>query len=100
LKLTSLYRQLEPEDSPVTGYFVADFTLQELKDLTAVQPFSFRTAEHNKGEKIATIGEIFTLFKDAKKKGSAAGLYMELKHPKYHADMVCTQLLFCRFSLG
>jgi glycerophosphoryl diester phosphodiesterase len=68
---------------------VADFTLKELKDLTAVQPFFFRTAEHNRGERIATIGEIFTLFKEAKTKGSGAGLYMELKHPQYHANLVC-----------
>lgn len=84
------YRQLEPGSSSVTGFFVTDFSLQELKALDAKQPFAFRSAEHTTGgEQIAQISEIFALFKSARRNGSSAGLYMELKHPQYHADLVC-----------
>ena len=82
------YRQLEPGSSSVTGYFVTDFSLQDLRALTAVQPLPFRSSEHN-GENIAQVSQVFALFKAARKNGSTAGLYMELKHPQYHAALVC-----------
>ena len=81
------YRHLEPGSNPVTGYFVTDFSLQDLKALTAVQPLPFRTSEHQ-GEGIAQISEVFAFFSDARKNGSTAGLYMELKHPQYHSALV------------
>lgn len=78
----------------MTGYFVTDFTLQDLKGLTAVQPFAFRTSEYNKGASIASISEIFAFAKKSWKSGGTAGLYMELKHPKYHSDLVSAPHMF------
>ena len=67
------------------GYFVADFTLAEIKTLSAVQQFADRDQSLNAMFKIATFEEVIDLAqRKSRDKKRTIGIYPETKHPSYH----------------
>lgn len=62
------------------GWFVDDFTLQELKTLRARQRLAFRSSRFDGRFTIPTLEEIIALVQHT---GRRVGLYIELKHPSY-----------------
>lgn len=88
-------RQVDPGGPNVTGFFTTDFKVPELKQLAAVQPFAFRDHSLDGEElQIVTLDEIFEFWSGLNKSNGAPGLYMELKHPDFHASLV-RFWLFC-----
>lgn len=72
----------------VSGWFVEDFTLAELKTLRTTERFSFRSQAHNGLYPIPTFEEIITLAKEKSVAlGRPIGLYPELKHPTYFRQL-------------
>lgn len=70
---------------PVTGFFVSDFTLEELKQLRAVQPNAARSKEFDGRFPIPTFEEILDLVKrESARLGRSIGVYPETKHPAFH----------------
>jgi len=74
-----------------TGWFVEDFTLDELKRLRArerrpaIRPES---AAHDGQEPVLTLQEIIDIAREAgAARGYPVGLYIELKNPDYHASV-------------
>lgn len=73
---------------PETGFFASDFTLAEIKQLRAVQPFAERDQGFNGKYEIPTFKEIITLVKrKTLEKGRTIGIYPETKHPTYHKTL-------------
>ena len=73
----------------VTGWFAEDFTLAEIKTLSAIErlPALRGTKYDNDGLKIPTLEEIIDLVQQYEKEtGKKIGLYPETKHPTYFAD--------------
>ena len=73
----------------ITGWFTEDFTLAELKSLTAKErlPQLRGTEFDDQGLKILTLGEIISLVKQAEvETGRKVGIYPETKHPTYFAS--------------
>lgn len=71
-----------------TGWFASDFTLAEIKTLRAVQPLAERDQSHNGKYAIPTLREVLDLAKaEGAKAGRTVGVYIETKHPTYHADL-------------
>jgi glycerophosphoryl diester phosphodiesterase len=69
-------------------WFVTDFTLAEIKTLRAVQSRADRDQQYNGLFQIPTLDEIITLAKSkSKASGRAIGIYPEIKHSTYHADV-------------
>ncbi len=65
-------------------FFVEDFTLAEIKQLRAVQQFSFRDQGFNGLFEIPTFAEIIDLVKQVETQtGRKIGVYPETKHPTY-----------------
>lgn len=65
-------------------WFVSDFTLAEIRQLKARQPFKGRSAEHDDQYPIATLDEVIDLIVEVRARDSVAvGLYPELKAPAY-----------------
>ena len=76
------------------GHFSTDFTAAEIARLTAVQPFAFRSHDRDTGLTVLTIQDVFALFKREWRGGQGAALYMELKHPAFHKELVrCLQMI-------
>jgi Glycerophosphoryl diester phosphodiesterase family len=74
----------------VEGYFSTDFSVSELQELSMTQPLPFRDHSYDKQHlRIVTMPEIFRYFKRLGKSEIKTGLYMELKHPEFHASQVC-----------
>ena len=70
------------------GWFVSDFTLAELKTLRAVQPLPERDQRHNGRYAIPTFDEVLALAKsESLRLGRTIGVYVETKHPTYHARL-------------
>ena len=70
------------DGAAVTDWFVADFTLKEIKTLRAKQPMAQRPQEFNGKFKIPTFDEVLRLAKQAgRERGRAVGVYPETKHP-------------------
>ena len=71
---------------PLTGWFVHDFLLAELKTLRTRQPFSFRDQSFNGREAIVTFDE-FLAFVESRRRavGRTIGVIPEIKHPSHHA---------------
>ncbi|CAH0486527.1 unnamed protein product [Peronospora farinosa] len=69
----------------VRGYFVSDFTLEEIKTLRAVQPLPERNQSYNGLFKIPTFEEVIRLVqkKSAEYKRTIA-IYPEVKHSSFH----------------
>ncbi|XGV98467.1 MAG: glycerophosphodiester phosphodiesterase family protein [Leptolyngbya sp. BL-A-14] len=73
----------------VTGWFAEDFTLAEIKTLTAIErlPALRGTTYDNDGLKVPTFQEVIDLVKQYEKEtGRKIGIYPETKHPTYFAD--------------
>ncbi|PNT72903.1 hypothetical protein BRADI_2g50710v3 [Brachypodium distachyon] len=71
-------RTYEVEWSNVTGWFVVDFTLDELKTLKVKQRYSFRDQQYNGKFSIITFEEFISIALDASR---TVGIYPEIKDP-------------------
>ena len=70
------------------GFFASDFTLDEIKQLRAVQDFAERPQQFNGKFEIPTLEEVIALAKrKSKEKGRTIGIYPETKHPTYHKSI-------------
>lgn len=68
----------------VTAYFAEDFTIDEIKQLRAVQPRDFRSQEFNDAFEIPTFEEVIELVKEVEAQtGVEVGIYPETKHPTF-----------------
>jgi len=68
-------------------WFVEDFTLEELKQLRARQPFPGRSTVYDGRFAIPTFDEILELRRKAEKRtGRKIGVYPETKHPSHFAS--------------
>ena len=68
----------------VTAYFAEDFTLEEIKQLQAVQSRDFRSQEFNEAFEIPTFEEVIELVqKTEAETGVEVGIYPETKHPTF-----------------
>lgn len=69
-------------------WYVSDFTLEEIRQLSARQSFGNRTREHDDRWPIPTLDDIMVLLKEQESlKGRSIGLYPELKDPAYHRQL-------------
>jgi glycerophosphoryl diester phosphodiesterase len=64
----------------ITGWFIEDFTLKEVKTLRAKERLAFRDHSYDGKFEIPTFGEILNLVKKQKR---VVGVYPETKHPTY-----------------
>lgn len=71
-------RTYEVERVNITGFFVVDFTLKELKSLRVNQRYSFRDQQFNGKFQIITFEEFITIALDAPR---VVGIYPEIKNP-------------------
>lgn len=70
------------------GWFVSDFTLDELKTLNAIQPLAERDQAYNGKFKVPTFEEILQLLVVQRKvTGRNIGLIPEIKHSTYHQQL-------------
>lgn len=70
------------------GYWVSDFTLEEIKTLRAVQPLSERDQSYNGLFEIPTFDEVIALAVNlTASAGRTIAIYPETKHPTYHKDL-------------
>ena len=70
------------------GFFAADFTLEEIRRLHAVQDFADRPQALNGRLRIPTLEDIIDLAqRKIREKGRPIGVYPETKHPAYHASL-------------
>ncbi|CAM3908094.1 Glycerophosphoryl diester phosphodiesterase [Paracidovorax anthurii] len=70
------------------GWFASDFTLAEIKTLRAIQPLPERDPSFNGRFQIPTLAEVLDLARtEGARTGRAVGVYIETKHPTYHADL-------------
>jgi glycerophosphoryl diester phosphodiesterase len=66
-------------------WWVADFTLAELKTLRAKQAFADRDQSHNGKFEVPTFQEVIDLAKkESARLGRTIGIYPETKHPTFH----------------
>jgi glycerophosphoryl diester phosphodiesterase len=71
----------------VTAYFAEDFTLEEIKQLRAVQPRDYRPQEFNGEFEIPTLQEVIELVQEVSAEvGRDIGIYPETKHPTFFDD--------------
>jgi glycerophosphoryl diester phosphodiesterase len=69
----------------VTGWFVEDLAIAELKTLRARERLPFRTHEFDGRFEIPTFEEILRFVRDEERRlGRRIGLYPETKHPSHH----------------
>ncbi|GGA58510.1 glycerophosphodiester phosphodiesterase family protein [Okeania sp. KiyG1] len=66
-----------------TAYFAEDFTLEEIKQLRAVQPRDFRDQSFNGEFEIPTFEEVIELVQEMEGFGFEVGIYPETKHPTF-----------------
>jgi hypothetical protein len=70
------------------GFFVSDFTLEEIKTLRAIMPQAFRPQVFNGLYQIPTLTEVIELVKQFEANtGRQVGIYPEIKHATYHTQM-------------
>ena len=68
----------------VTAYFAEDFTLEEIKQLRAVQSRDFRDRAFNNAFEIPTFEEVIQLVQETEAEtGVQVGIYPETKHPTF-----------------
>ncbi|KAJ3696182.1 hypothetical protein LUZ60_001559 [Juncus effusus] len=73
-------RTYEVQGENITGYFVVDFTIEELKSLRVKQRYSFRDQQYNGKFTIITFEEYISIALDAKR---IVGIYPEIKNPVF-----------------
>jgi hypothetical protein len=85
------------DGNDVKGYFATDFTSADIAKLDAVQPLWFRDHSYDRARlKVITLAQVFQEWQETWwNGGSGPGLYMELKHPKYHSRYVRGFLIDC-----
>ena len=72
----------------VTGFFASDFTLEEIRQLRAVQPNAARSKEFDGKLLVPTFEEILDLVEqESAKRGRRIGIYPETKHPAFHLQL-------------
>ena len=72
----------------VTGFFVEDFTLAEIKQLRARERLAFRSHGYDGKFEIPTFEEILRFVAEKERAiGRRIGLYPETKHPTYHESL-------------
>lgn len=72
----------------VTGWFVEDFTLAEIKTLRARERLPFRSHYWNGQFEVPTFDEILDFVRaEEASVGRAIGIYPETKHPSYHESL-------------
>lgn len=70
------------------GFFVSDFTYEEIRQIRAVQAFGERDQSYNGRFLIPTFDEVIRLAKrKSAEQGRVIGVYPETKHPTYHQQM-------------
>ncbi|SFD37830.1 glycerophosphodiester phosphodiesterase [Paracidovorax konjaci] len=70
------------------GWFASDFTLAEIKTLRAIQPLPDRDQSFNGRFQIPTLTEVLDLARtEGTRAGRTVGVYIETKHPTYHANL-------------
>ena len=68
----------------VSGWFVEDFSLAELRTLRAAERLPFRSHAHDGHYPVPTFEEVLDVVQRAARRGGrAVGVYPELKHPGY-----------------
>ena len=68
----------------VTAYFAEDFTLEEIKQLRAVQSRDYRSQNFNGAFEIPTFKEVIELVRETEAEtGVSVGIYPETKHPTF-----------------
>ncbi len=81
-------RKLMLDGVEVDGFWASDFTLAEIKQLRAVQPFAERDASFNGKFQIPTLSEVIELVKrKSREEGRRVGIYPETKHPTFHQQL-------------
>ena len=76
------------DGADVEDWFVADFTLRELRTLRARQAMAQRPQQFNDRFQIPTFDEVLQLARRAgRQRGRAVGVYPETKHPTYHQQL-------------
>ncbi|CAI9106318.1 OLC1v1005447C1 [Oldenlandia corymbosa var. corymbosa] len=73
-------RTYEVQGANMTGYFVVDFTLKELKSLRVIQRYPFRDQQYNGKFPIITFEEFITIALEAPR---VVGIYPEIKNPVF-----------------
>ncbi len=72
------------DGAEVTAYFAEDFTLEEIKQLRAVQSRPYRNQEFNGEFEIPTFQEVIELVQEVSGEvGRNIGIYPETKHPTF-----------------
>ncbi|XAR65539.1 Glycerophosphodiester phosphodiesterase [Bertholletia excelsa] len=79
-KFSNRKRTYDVQGSNVTGYFVVDFTLEELKSLRVKQRYPFRDQQYNGKFQIVTFVEFISIALDAPR---VVGIYPEIKNPVF-----------------
>lgn len=70
------------------GWFVSDFTLDELKTLRAIQPLAERDQSYNGKFQVPTFEEVLQLLIIQRQKtGRQIGIIPEIKHSTYHQNL-------------
>jgi len=68
----------------VTGWFVEDFNMSEVKQLKAIERLPFRDQANNGRFSIPTFDEVLALIqRESSRRGRSIGVYPETKHPTY-----------------
>ncbi len=76
------------DGAEVTGWFVEDFTLAELRTLRARERLSFRSQDYNGQYQVPTLAEVVALADSlGRARGRVVGLYPETKHPSYFREI-------------
>ena len=84
-KFASRRRTVMVDGAPDTGFFAADFTLAEIKELRAIQPLPERSKRYDGKFKIPTLEEVLDLVeRKEREQHRTIGVYPETKHPTYH----------------
>ncbi|KAK1292645.1 hypothetical protein QJS10_CPB17g00751 [Acorus calamus] len=73
-------RTYEVQGDNVTGWFIVDFTLAELKTLRVKQRYKFRDQKYNGKFSIITLEEFISIALDADR---IVGIYPEIKNPVF-----------------
>jgi glycerophosphoryl diester phosphodiesterase len=71
-----------------TGFFASDFTLDEIKQLRAIQPRAGRSTQFDGQYQIPTLQEIIEMVQgENSRRARIIGIYPETKHPSFHASL-------------
>eukprot|EP00208_Stichococcus_sp_RCC1054_P002144 CAMPEP_0206145956 /NCGR_PEP_ID=MMETSP1473-20131121/29054_1 /ASSEMBLY_ACC=CAM_ASM_001109 /TAXON_ID=1461547 /ORGANISM="Stichococcus sp, Strain RCC1054" /LENGTH=449 /DNA_ID=CAMNT_0053542359 /DNA_START=124 /DNA_END=1469 /DNA_ORIENTATION=- len=70
-----------------TGVFVADLTLDQVKQLYAVQTFKFRDISYNSRYRVPTLKEVLDLVNSDANKAKKVGVAIHTKEPGYYNEL-------------